>query len=349
MVISNGKLYWILEAYTQSSTYPYSRPIKKLGNYVRNSVMAVIDAYEGSVQLYIKDDQDPLVQIYARIFPNLFKPLTALSPDLKSHLRYPHYLFQIQANIYATYHMNNPQTFYNREDIWEIPTDLQSAKKEMEPYYTIMRLPGEKKEEFILMIPFTPQKKDNLAAWMSVKCDFPDFGKFVVYRFPKQRLVYGPKQIGSRINQEPEISRQLSLWDQRGSRVNLGTLLVIPIEESLIYVQPVYLKAESGQIPELKRVIVAYENQIAMEETLEKSLARVFGQEIKKAREGIPPGTTPLPDKAGKPQALQPLGDQAWDLYQKARKALKEENWTAYGQALKDLEQTLIQIKEGKK
>jgi hypothetical protein len=349
MVISNGKLYWILEAYTQSSTYPYSRPIKKLGNYVRNSVMAVIDAYEGSVQVYIKDDQDPLVQIYARIFPNLFKPLTALSPDLKSHLRYPHYLFQIQANIYATYHMNNPQTFYNREDIWEIPADLQSTKKDMEPYYTIMRLPGEKKEEFILMIPFTPQKKDNLAAWMSVKCDFPDFGKFVVYRFPKQRLVYGPKQIGSRINQEPEISRQLSLWDQRGSRVNLGTLLVIPIEESLIYVQPVYLKAESGQIPELKRVIVAYENQIAMEETLEKSLARVFGQEIKKAREEKSPGTVPLPDKTGKPQALQPLGDQAWDLYQKARKALKEENWTAYGQALKDLEQTLKQIKEGKK
>ena len=217
-----------------------------------------------------------------------------MDPDLKSHLRYPHYLFDIQARIYATYHMTNPQTFYNREDVWEIPANLQSTKKDMESYYTIMRLPGEKKEEFILMIPFTPQKKDNMAAWMAVKCDFPDFGKFVVYRFPKQRLVYGPKQIESRINQDPEISRQLSLWDQRGSKVTLGTLLVIPIEGSLIYVQPLYIKAESGQIPELKRVIVAYENQIAMEETLERSLNRIFGQETKKS-----PGRNTLPTRPG--------------------------------------------------
>ncbi len=172
-----------------------------------------------------------------------------MDPDLKSHLRYPHFLFNIQARIYATYHMTNPQTFYNKEDLWEIPANLRTAKKDMEPYYTIMRLPGEKKEEFILMIPFTPQKKDNLAAWMAVKCDFPDFGKFVVYRFPKQRLVYGPKQIESRVNQDPEISRQLSLWDQRGSKVTLGTLLVIPIEGSLIYVQPLYIKAESRPDP----------------------------------------------------------------------------------------------------
>ncbi len=347
MVISGGRLYWILDAYTQSSYFPYSRPIKKLGNYIRNSVVAVVDAYEGSVQLYIKDAKDPLAQAYGRIFPNLLKPLTAMDPDLKTHLRYPHYLFNIQASIYATYHMMNPQTFYNREDLWEIPGNLQSAKKDMEPYYTIMRLPGEKKEEFILMIPFTPQKKDNLAAWMAVKCDFPDYGKFVVYRFPKQRLVYGPKQIESRINQDPEISRQLSLWDQRGSKVTLGTLLVIPIEGSLIYVQPLYIKAESGQIPELKRVIVAYENQIAMEETLEKSLNRIFGQEIKKTRDEI--SDQPVPAPAGKAQPTQSLGEVAWQNYQKARNALKQENWAAYGQALKDLEQILKQIKEGKK
>ncbi len=345
MVISGGRLYWVLDAYTQSAYYPYSRPIRNLGNYIRNSVVAVVDAYEGSVQLYIKDEKDPMAQAYGRIFPGLFKPLSAMDPDLKNHLRYPKFLFDIQARIYATYHMMNPQTFYNREDLWEIPGNLRSDRKNMEPYHIIMRLPGEKKEEFLLMIPFTPQKKDNLAAWMSARCDFPDYGKFVVYRFPKQRLVYGPRQIESRINQDPDISRQLSLWDQHGSKVTLGTLLIIPIESSLIYVQPLYIKAETGQIPELKRVIVAYENQIAMEETLEKSLNRIFGQEVKKTTEEV--AALPLP--AGKPQPAQALGDLAWQYYQKARGALKQENWEAYGQALKDLEQILKQIKEGKK
>ncbi|MBI5586559.1 MAG: UPF0182 family protein [Deltaproteobacteria bacterium] len=344
VVTPQGRLVWIVDAYTLSSNYPYSRPIKRLGNYIRNSVVAVVDAYEGDVQFYIKDEKDPLIRVYARAFPGLFQPLTALDPALKSHLRYPHYLFNIQAHLYSTYHMTNPQTFYNKEDLWEIPTNLRSAKKDMEPYYTIMRLPGEQKEEFLLMIPFTPQKKDNLAAWMSVKCDFPDYGKFVVYRFPKQRLVYGPKQIESRINQDPEISRQLSLWDQRGSKVTLGTLLVIPMEESLIYVQPMYLKAESGQIPELKRVIVAYENQIAMEETLDKAIARIFGQEIKKTKEEMMPAVG-----EAKAEALKPLSDLAWQHLQKARQSLREENWTAFGQSLRDLELTLKQMREGKK
>jgi uncharacterized membrane protein (UPF0182 family) len=345
MVVSpQGKMVWIVDAYTLSASYPYSRPIKRLGNYIRNSVVAVVDAYEGDVQLYMKDEKDPLIRVYARAFPGLFKPLAALDPALKSHLRYPHYLFNIQAHLYSTYHMTNPQTFYNKEDLWEIPTNLRSGKKGMEPYYTIMRLPGEKKEEFILMVPFTPQKKDNLAAWMSVKCDFPDYGKFVVYRFPKQRLVYGPKQIESRINQDPEISRQLSLWDQRGSKVTLVTLLVIPVEESLIYVQPMYLKAESGQIPELKRVIVAYENQIAMEETLEKALGRIFGQEIKKAREEAIQAVG-----EARAEGLKPLSDLAWQHLQKARQSLREENWAAFGQSLRDLEQALKQMREGKK
>ncbi len=344
LVVSQGKLYWIADAYTVSDNYPYSRPIRRLGNYIRNAAVAVVDAYEGTVHYYIKDEKDPLIQAYARIFPGLFRPLSAMPPDLKNHLRYPQYLFNLQAHLYATYHMNNPQTFYNKEDLWEIPTNLRSGKKDMEPYYTIMRLPGEKKEEFILMIPFTPQKKDNLAAWMSVKCDFPDYGKFVVYRFTRQSLVYGPKQIESRINQDPEISRQLSLWDQRGSKVTLGTLLVIPVEGALIYVQPLYIKAESGQIPELKRVIVAYENQIAMEETLDKALGRIFGQEGKKAKEAKAPETS-----AVKPEGGKPSPDIAWQHLQKAKQALREENWAAYGQSLKDLEQLLKQMREGNK
>ena len=303
-----------------------------------------MDAYEGTVHFYVKDDKDPMIKAYARIFPGLFRPLSAMPPDLKNHLRYPHYLFNLQAHLYATYHMNNPQTFYNKEDLWEIPTNLRSGKKDMEPYYTIMRLPGEKKEEFILMIPFTPQKKDNLAAWMAVKCDFPDFGKFVVFRFSRQHLVYGPKQIESRVNQDPEISRQLSLWDQRGSKVTLGTMLVIPIEGSLIYVQPLYIKAESGQIPELKRVVVAYENQIAMEETLDKALSRIFGQEGKKAKEEKAPEGAAVKAEVGKP-----LPDVAWQYLQKAKQALREENWAGYGQALKELEQLLKEMREAKK
>jgi uncharacterized protein len=344
LVVSQGKLYWIVDAYTLSGNYPYSRPIPRMGNYIRNAAVALVDAYEGTVHFYVKDDKDPMIKAYARIFPGLFRPLSAMPPDLKNHLRYPHYLFNLQAHLYATYHMNNPQTFYNKEDLWEIPTNLRSGKKDMEPYYTIMRLPGEKKEEFILMIPFTPQKKDNLAAWMAVKCDFPDFGKFVVFRFSRQHLVYGPKQIESRVNQDPEISRQLSLWDQRGSKVTLGTLLVIPIEGSLIYVQPLYIKAESGQIPELKRVVVAYENQIAMEETLDKALSRIFGQEGKKAKEEKAPEGAAVKAEVGKP-----LPDMAWQYLQKAKQALREENWAGYGQALKELEQLLKEMREAKK
>ena len=199
--------------------------------------------------------------------------------DLRRHIRYPLDIFGVQTAVYSTYHMEDPQSFYNREDQWEIPVmGAEGQRAEMEPYYTIMKLPGEKQEEFILMIPFNPKKKDNLSAWMAARSDGEHYGKMVVYRFPKDRLVYGPKQIVARINQDTEISRQVSLWDQRGSQVMQGTLLVIPVENSLIYVQPLYLRAETGKIPELKRVIVAYENKIAMEETLERALARIFGE-----------------------------------------------------------------------
>lgn len=340
MVVSGGRLYWLVDAYTNSDLYPYSRRVKGVGNYIRNSVVAVLDAYDGNVEFYVKDASDPLIRTYAKMFPGVFKPLSALSSDLRSHLRYPHWLFRIQANIYNTYHMTEPQTFYNKEDLWSIPGSLRAENVQMEPYYTIMKLPGERKEEFILMTPFNPSKKGNLAAWMCAKCDPDDYGKLVVYRFPKQKLVYGPRQIESRINQEPEISRQLSLWDQRGSSVIPGTLLVIPIEESLIYVQPIYLKAETGQIPELKRVIVAYENAIAMEERLEQSLARLFGTKIPEI--GPPPVSVPPKKEAAN------LGEAAWRHFQNARRFLKEENWVAYGEELRKLEEVLKRLKEEK-
>jgi uncharacterized membrane protein (UPF0182 family) len=252
--------------------------------------------------------------------------------DLKRHIRYPLNIFDIQSRVYSTYHMEDPQSFYNREDQWEIPALGAEGKEVMESYYTIMKLPGEKKEEFILMLPFNPKKKDNLAAWMVARSDGDEYGKMIVYRFPKDRLVYGPKQIVARINQDTDISRQISLWDQRGSQVIQGNLLVIPIENSLIYVQPLYLRAESGKIPELKRVVVAYENRIAMEETLDAALSRIFG-EVRVSDEAAP---APVARTAAAPEQ-KGLAAQARAHFDRAMKAQREGNWALYGEEIRKL------------
>lgn len=287
LIISEGRLLWMVDAYTVSDEFPYSETISQFGNYIRNSVKIVIDAYEGNMDFYISDPDDPIIQTYKNIFPDLFKDLGDMPEDLRKHIRYPPDLFSIQTFIYATYHMKRTQVFYNKEDQWEIP---EIDGKMMQPYYTIMKLPGKRKEEYILMLPFTPRGKSNLSAWMVARSDGDEYGKLAVYTFPKQKLIYGPNQIVARINQEADISRQISLWDQRGSRVIQGTLLVIPIEESLIYVRPLYLKADAGKIPELKRVIVGYEDHIAMERTLDEALEKIFeglldGREMEKELE----------------------------------------------------------------
>ncbi|MBF8279584.1 MAG: conserved rane protein of unknown function, partial [candidate division NC10 bacterium] len=279
LVISrDGRLSWIIDAYTLSDRYPYSEPIRGMGNYIRNSVKAVVDAYDGSLAFYMADPTDPVIRVYAQAFPGLFRPLEAMPADLKDRLRYPQGMFTIQAKLFSTYHMRDPQVFYNKEDLWSIPRKaVEGREAEMEPYYTIMRLPGEKKEEFILLLPFTPNKKDNMIAWLAARSDPPHYGKLIAYNFPKAKLVYGPRQIDARIDQDSFISQQLSLWSQRGSSVIRGSLLAIPIERSLLYVQPLYLAAEKGSLPELKRIIVAHGNDIAMEETLERALTQVFG------------------------------------------------------------------------
>ena len=276
LVVTEGRMKWIYDAYTISEVFPYSQSIPQFGNYVRNSVKVVIDAYEGSMNFFVADPDDPIIRTWKKVFPQMFKELSEMSEDLRSHIRYPSDLFTIQAFIYATYHMNKPQVFYNKEDQWEIP---QIDNKMMEPYYTIMKLPGNKTEEYILMLPFTPSGKSNLSAWMVAQSDGENYGKLIAYTFPKQKLIYGPNQIVARINQDADVSRQISLWDQRGSKVIQGTMLVIPIEESLIYVRPLYLRADAGKIPELKRVIVGYEDTIAMERTLEEALAKIFGED----------------------------------------------------------------------
>jgi len=288
LVVTEGKMKWIYDAYTVSDRFPYSQTIPRFGNYVRNSVKVVIDAYDGSMDFFISDPNDPIIQTWENVFPELFKELNEMSEDLRSHIRYPSDLFTIQAFIYATYHMKTPQVFYNKEDQWEIP---EIDNKMIEPYYTIMKLPGNISEEYILMLPFTPKGKSNLSAWMVAQSDGENYGKLIAYTFPKQKLIYGPNQIVARINQDAEVSRQISLWDQRGSKVIQGTMLVIPIEESLIYVRPLYLKADAGKIPELKRVIVGYEDTIAMERTLEEALAKIFGegalQSVDTFKEGV--------------------------------------------------------------
>ncbi|KKS15318.1 MAG: hypothetical protein UU73_C0002G0192 [Candidatus Daviesbacteria bacterium GW2011_GWA1_41_61] len=251
LVIAEGKMYWVLDAYTSTDHYPYSQPLPLNGgnvNYIRNSVKAVIDAYNGTIKFYQTDPDDPIIKTYAKIFPKTFLPLTELPKSLTAHLRYPQDLFTLQTAIYTTYHMDDPQIFYNKEDQWEIPAIAQGGEAQpakvpvMDPRHMIMKLPGEKAEEYILMLPFTPRAKDNLSAWMVARNDGEQYGKLVVYRFPKDKLVFGPKQIIGRISQDAQISQQISLWDQGGSEVIQGPLLVIPIEESLVYVRPLYLE-----------------------------------------------------------------------------------------------------------
>ena len=345
-VVADNRIYWIYDAYTKTSNYPYSQP-QSLNegsvNYIRNAVKIVIDAYEGSIVFYQVDTNDPIIQTYAKIFPDLFQPMNKMPKSLLSHLRYPEDIFSLQTAVYTTYHMDEPQIFYNKEDQWEIPNIGQEQQETtdniqpMGPRHMIMKLPGEKKEEFILMLPFTPHSKDNLSAWMVARNDGENYGKLIVYRFPKQKLIFGPKQVIGRINQDAEISRQISLWDQRGSQVIQGPLLVIPIEESLIYVRPLYLKADTGKIPELKRVIVAYENKIAMEENLEMALSRIFGTTITSpTQEEKTDQSTIVVD-----QQTKDLFKQAQDLYDEAIRSQKEGDWASYGEALKRLGEIL--------
>ena len=339
----DGRLHWLIDAYTTTEHYPYSEPIRGVGNYIRNSVKVTVDAYHGSVTFYQADPEDPILRVYSRAFPGLFKPLEAMPADLRAHIRYPAGMFAIQARLFATYHMRDPQVFYNKEDLWSIPRrSVDGREQEIEPYYTIMRLPGEAKEEFILLMLFTPSRKDNMIAWLAARSDPPHYGRLIAYNFPKAKLVYGPRQIEARIDQDAFISQQLSLWQQRGSAVIRGSLLAIPIEQSLLYVEPLYLAAEKGSLPELKRVLVAFGNQIAMEETLDASLQRIFGG--KAGRETQPRAATAavqIPEAS-----TRGLAEQAWEQWGRAQEALRRGDWTAYGDAQKRLEGILKDLRE---
>jgi len=345
MVITpEGRMNWILDGYTVTDRFPYSEPTANMGNYIRNSVKAVVDAYDGSVELYMGDAKDPIIQTYARIFPGLFKTMEQMPAALKSHVRYPPGMLAIQSHMYRTYHMQDPQVFYNKEDLWEIPGKAGSDRA-IDPYYTIMKLPGEDKEEFILLVPFTPSKKDNMAAWMAVRCDAPNYGQVIIYKFPKQKLVYGPSQIEARINQDTEISRQLSLWNQRGSQVIRGSLLAIPVEKSILYIQSLYLSAEKGELPELKRVIVANGNTIVMEENLDIALQRIFGGKLPREREISAAAATGI---SSRERTDRQLALQALSHYRKAQEYLKGGNWNGYGDELRKMDELLKNIEKNK-
>jgi hypothetical protein len=350
-VANDGSLYWILDGYTTSEMYPYSEPAEGVGNYMRNAVKATINAYSGQVRFYISDASDPLIQAYNNIFPGVFESLSAMPEDLRAHIRYPEEFFSIQAGKYALFHMTDPRVFYNKEDLWRVAQSAaRGAAAPMSPYYTIMKLAevGER-EEFILMVPFTPARKDNMIAWMAARCDYPDYGKVLVFTFPKQKLVYGPQQIESRIDQDPGISQALTLWGQGGSTVIRGTLLVVPVLNSVLYVEPLYLAAEAGGgLPQLKRVIVAYSDHVVMEDTLDAALSRIFSGAVTTSAAPPPPAgpAAPAPTKAPGATALdtQALIREANQHYQRALQLQRQGDWAGYGEEVKKLGELLNRL-----
>jgi uncharacterized protein len=358
VVAADGKLVWILDGYTSTDRYPYSQRLADGTSYMRNSVKVVIDAYDGSVKAYIATPHDPLIRTWARIFPGIFLPLDSMPADLRAHLRYPDQLYTIQTSLYSTYHMDAPVDFYHREDQWQIPVVNRAGAAGAVPFlrHIIMKLPGETREEYVYMVPFTPRGKDNLAAWMVARNDGDAYGKLRVYRLSRQSLVFGPTQIENRINQNTEISRQVSLWDQRGSSVLWGDLLVIPIGTSLLYVQPLYLRAEGGKIPELKRVVVAYQNEVAMAETLDGALAQLFGGSAAPRGGEVPSlvtGTAATAAGAASgagarvDAAFRALTVEARQSYQAAMQALRAGDFTRYGEEIRRLGELLDRIAAG--
>ena len=368
VVGGDGKLYWFLDAYTVSSRFPYSEPspsgtrtVPPGFNYIRNPVKIIINAYSGKMDFYLVEPDEPIAAAYARIFPSLFTPYEEMPKDLKEHIRYPNDLFSIQASVFRTYQMTEPTDFYNREDMWAWPEEIfDNQSRPMEPYYVLMQLPGNDDLDFIQILPFTPANRENMISWLAAQNDPDKYGEMLVYRFGKDSLVFGPKQIEARIDQDPVISSQLSLWNQQGSQVIRGNLLVIPIGKGLLFVEPLYIQAATGKIPELKRVILATSERVIMAENLGLALAELFGQDIlaeAKLAELALTGKGSLPtvestetedtsavDLAG--STLEELILEANSSYSRAQDALLSGNWAAYGAELDALQELLQRMLE---
>ena len=364
-VLSEGKLYWIQDAYTISNYFPYANPERptqyetaleqSLGgpdaggtearsragfdglNYIRNSVKVVVDMYDGTVRFYVMDPKDPVLAVYRLAFPGVFNDLSELSADLKKHLRYPEDLFAVQANQYRTFHMTDPQVFYNREDLWTAPMEKYAGQVQpMQPYYILAKLPGSDQLEYLLMTPFTPQNRDNMISWMAARSDFPEYGKMLFYELPKEKLVYGPNQIEAMIDQNTTISQQLTLWNQQGSRVIRGKQIVTPIENSFLYVVPLYLRAEGTNFPQLKRVIAVAAEKVVMEPTLDEALTALFGTQQPQAAHAAQttgPSTEANTGQLNFGQARMQFDD--------AQKAMQQGDWDKFGKAMEALKHLL--------
>lgn len=378
MVAADGQLYWVQDAYTYGNDYPYSAPYQervqvsvptkpggpatqqvRFGrefNYIRNSAKVVVNAYDGSVRFYLADTSDPLAAAYGSIFPALFSPMDQMPASLKTHVRYPEDLFKAQAEMYRTFHMQEPQVFYNREDLWSIPNEsVGDTRQPVDPYYLIMRLPGEKNEEFLQLLPFSPSNKDNMIAWLAARSDGENYGKLIVYKYPKDKLIYGPMQVEARVNQDPTISAQFTLWGQRGSQVTRGNLLAIPVGQANLYVMPIYLQADRGSIPELKRVIVSTGNRVVMEASLGEALNKLYDGKL-----ALTPAAQPAAAGAGgaaapaapaqqggatpTPANISDLVKSAQDHYNRAQDRMKAGDWAGYGDELKKLEADLTAL-----
>jgi uncharacterized protein len=346
LVVKDGKLFWVQDAYTITDRYPYSEPNQDGLNYIRNSVKAIVDAYDGSVTFYVTEPEDALVRTYQAVFPKLFLPIDQMPEFLRVHLRYPEDMFNIQASVYQSYHMRDARVLYNREDLWAVPKEVYAGSEQlMQPYYIIMRLLQENEEEFLLMLPFTPVNKNNTIGWLAGRCDGENYGKLLAYHFPKERLVYGPSQIENRIQQDTIITEQFALWDRGGSQVIRGNLLMIPLGKSNLYVEPVFLQAESGGLPELKRVIVAAGDKIVMQRTLEESMAVIFGTDVRATGPAIEPALPPEPESVVSAE-LAGLIEQALQHYEQAQQYLKAADWTGYGKELDALKAVLNKLNE---
>jgi len=340
IVVADGKLYWVIDAYTSADTYPYSQlDSASQVNYMRNSVKVVIDAYEGTTDFYIADPNDPIIKAYEKAFPTLFKPLDAMPASIRQHVRYPLDLFNVQASVYRTYHMTDPQVFYNREDVWATPDESTGPGETapLQPYYVLMRLPDQSKPEYLTILPFTPNNRQNMISWLAARNDAPNYGQLVLYQLPKDTNIFGPSQIGNRIQENTAISSQFTLWNQSGSQVQQGNLLVVPVGGTFLYFEPVYLRAtSSSSLPEFKKVILADTQNVVWDDTLEGALAQLVG--------AAPIVTTPTPGvPAGTPTCAQ-LVAQAEQDYSAAQDRLKAGDLAGYAADIQKLGDTLNQM-----
>ena len=369
IVLSNeGRLFWILDAFTESSSYPYSRhhDVERNNiNYIRNSVKVVIDAYNGTTHFYVFDASDPLIATYRATFPSLFEDASQMPADLRAHVRYPETLIRVQGEVYGLYHTQSAKTFFQREDVWNVAQQVgldehdRKEVKEIDPYYVLMQLPGEKAaREFVLILPFTPAGRNNLIGWMAGRCDGDEYGKLLIYNFPKSRLIDGPLQIEARIDQNSQLSSQFTLWNQQGSHVLRGHLLVIPIGKSLLFVEPVYLKAESSPMPELRLVVLATQDRLGFGPTFEEALTNIFGDlgrsvaeqkpeaPKEKPEEGSPkPAASPSTSQPVQPASVQQLIDRAVQEFEEYQRLTSQGKLGEAGQKLEQHKRTLEELK----